>query len=79
MAYLIPLLVSLQLYRHLPWFDYTVSRPMYNNMLRFESDQHIAEFRQPVLILHAEDDLVVPFDLGYKVSAPVYSRFLPRY
>uniref|UniRef100_A0A2M4AFT3 Putative monoacylglycerol lipase abhd12 n=1 Tax=Anopheles triannulatus TaxID=58253 RepID=A0A2M4AFT3_9DIPT len=56
-----------KLYRHLPWFDYTVSKPMYNNMLRFESDQHIAEFRQPVLILHAEDDLVVPFDLGYKL------------
>ncbi|XP_058054657.1 lysophosphatidylserine lipase ABHD12 isoform X1 [Anopheles bellator] len=56
-----------KLYRHLPWFDYTVSVPMYNNMLRFESDQHIAEFRQPVLILHAEDDLVVPFALGYKL------------
>lgn len=41
---------------------------MYKNKLRFESDQHIAEFRQPVLILHAEDDLVVPFELGYKVS-----------
>ncbi|XP_035894064.1 lysophosphatidylserine lipase ABHD12 isoform X2 [Anopheles stephensi] len=56
-----------KLYRHLPWFDALISRPMYNNMLRFESDQHIAEFRQPVLILHAEDDLVVPFELGYKL------------
>uniref|UniRef100_A0A182MFN5 Serine aminopeptidase S33 domain-containing protein n=1 Tax=Anopheles culicifacies TaxID=139723 RepID=A0A182MFN5_9DIPT len=56
-----------KLYRHLPWFDILISRPMYNNMLRFESDQHIAEFRQPVLILHAEDDLVVPFELGYKL------------
>uniref|UniRef100_A0A182RW65 Serine aminopeptidase S33 domain-containing protein n=1 Tax=Anopheles funestus TaxID=62324 RepID=A0A182RW65_ANOFN len=56
-----------KLYRHLPWFDMLISRPMYNNMLRFESDQHIAEFRQPVLILHAEDDLVVPFELGYKL------------
>ncbi|XP_053669516.1 lysophosphatidylserine lipase ABHD12 [Anopheles marshallii] len=56
-----------KLYRHLPWFDFLISRPMYNNKLRFESDQHIAEFRQPVLILHAEDDLVVPFELGYKL------------
>ncbi|XP_041781230.1 lysophosphatidylserine lipase ABHD12 isoform X2 [Anopheles merus] len=56
-----------KLYRHLPWFDYLISRPMYKNKLRFESDQHIAEFRQPVLILHAEDDLVVPFELGYKL------------
>lgn len=57
------------MYRHLPWFDYTISSPMYANELRFESDQHIAEFRQPVLILHAEDDHVVPFNLGYKVSS----------
>lgn len=40
---------------------------MYDNKLRFESDQHIAEFRQPVLIMHAEDDRVVPFHLGYKL------------
>lgn len=40
---------------------------MYDNKLRFESDQHIAEFRQPVLIMHAEDDNVVPFHLGYKL------------
>lgn len=40
---------------------------MYSNSLRFESDQHISEFRQPVMILHAEDDYVVPFQLGYKL------------
>ncbi|XP_055619568.1 lysophosphatidylserine lipase ABHD12 isoform X2 [Toxorhynchites rutilus septentrionalis] len=56
-----------KLYRHLPWFDFMISKPMYSNQLRFESDQHIAEFRQPVLILHAEDDHVVPFKLGYKL------------
>lgn len=56
-----------KLYRHLPWFDYTITKPMYANELRFESDQHIAEFRQPVMILHAEDDHVVPFHLGYKL------------
>lgn len=56
-----------KLFRNLPWFNYMVAQPMYSNFLRFESDQHIAEFRQPVLILHAEDDMVVPFHLGYKV------------
>lgn len=40
---------------------------MYSNKLRFESDKHIGEFRQPVMILHAEDDYVVPFELGYKL------------
>lgn len=57
-----------KLFRHLPWFDYTISEPMYANHLRFETDKNIAKFRQPVMILHAEDDLVVPFKLGYKVS-----------
>lgn len=56
-----------RLFRNLPWFDYTIARPLYSNHLRFESDEHIAEFRQPVMILHAEDDLVIPFELGYKV------------
>lgn len=40
---------------------------MYSNSLRFESDQHISEFRQPIMILHAEDDYVVPFQLGYQL------------
>ncbi|CAD7088179.1 unnamed protein product [Hermetia illucens] len=55
------------LFRNLPWFEHTISRPMYANSLRFESDKHINEFRQPVLILHAEDDIVVPFELGYRL------------
>lgn len=57
-----------KLFRHLPWFDYTIAEPMYANHLRFESDKNLAKFRQPVMILHAQDDLVVPFKLGYKVS-----------
>lgn len=40
---------------------------MYANSLRFESDKHISEFRQPILIVHAEDDYVVPFQLGYRL------------
>lgn len=57
-----------RLFRNLPWFDYMISRPMYSNHLRFQSDQHIGEFREPVLIMHAEDDLVIPFELGYRVG-----------
>lgn len=55
------------LFRNLPWFERTISKPLHANELRFESDRHISEFRQPILILHAEDDLVVPFKLGYKL------------
>lgn len=57
-----------RMFRNLPWFEYMIARPLHSSHLRFESDQHISEFRQPVLIMHAEDDLVIPFDLGYKVS-----------
>lgn len=55
------------LFRHLPWFNLLIAQPMYNNYLRFESDKHIGTFRQPVMIVHAEDDLVVPFKLGYQL------------
>lgn len=58
-----------KLFRKLPWFNYTIADPMYANHLRFESDRHIAAYRQPITIIHAEDDLVVPFKLGYKVSS----------
>ncbi|XP_068145176.1 lysophosphatidylserine lipase ABHD12 isoform X1 [Drosophila tropicalis] len=54
-------------FKHLPWFDFTISRPMYSNKLRFESDIHIHEFPQPIMIIHAEDDVVVPFILGYRL------------
>lgn len=57
-----------RLFRKLPWFNYTIVNPMFDNNLRFESDKHICSFPQPVTILHAEDDLVVPYKLGYKVK-----------
>lgn len=56
-----------RLFRHLPWFDVTVSHPMFQNNLRFQSDKNIAQIHQPIAIIHAQDDLVVPFKLGYKV------------
>lgn len=54
-------------FKHLPWFNYTIVEPMYENNLRFESDKHIATFSQPIMILHAEDDIVVPYKLGHQV------------
>lgn len=56
-----------RLFRHLPWFNYTIAEPMFENNLCFESDKHIGAFPQPIIILHAEDDLVVPYKLGYKL------------
>ncbi|CRK98025.1 CLUMA_CG011394, isoform A [Clunio marinus] len=55
------------LFRNLPWFETTILKPIYENGFRFESDQRISEFRSPVMILHAENDRVIPYELGYKL------------
>lgn len=60
-------------FRHLPWFDFTIVDPMFENNLRFQSDKHIATFPQPIMILHAEDDIVVPYKLGHKVRMNFFS------
>lgn len=59
--------VILQFFRNMPWFKYTVVDALYNSGFRFESDAHIMHVDNPILILHAEDDLVVPFKLGFRV------------
>lgn len=40
---------------------------MQENNFTFKSDEYIRKVNAPILILHAEDDLVVPYKLGYKV------------
>ncbi|XP_014249652.1 monoacylglycerol lipase ABHD12 isoform X2 [Cimex lectularius] len=52
---------------YLPWFDYFFTEPMYNNGLQFESDKHLLKVSTPILILHAEDDIVIPVALGEKL------------
>lgn len=41
--------------------------PFYKNNLRFESDKHITKIDCPIMILHAEDDGVIPVFLAEKV------------
>lgn len=41
---------------------------MQENNLTFKSDEHIKNIKSPILILHAEDDKVVPAELGRKVK-----------
>jgi pimeloyl-ACP methyl ester carboxylesterase len=57
----------IQLYRQLPWFEYFFVDPVGENQLLFETDKHLGIIKSPVLILHAEDDMVVPFLLGRRV------------
>ncbi|KAJ8669303.1 hypothetical protein QAD02_000562 [Eretmocerus hayati] len=56
-----------RIFKHLPWFHWAFVEPLYDNELRFESDKHIGKIQCPVMILHAEDDIVVPFSLGEKL------------
>lgn len=56
-----------QLFRPLPWFDFFFVDPVYDNNLRFESDVNLRNVTAPILILHAEDDHIVPYKLGLKL------------
>ncbi|XP_043664887.1 lysophosphatidylserine lipase ABHD12 isoform X1 [Vespula pensylvanica] len=56
-----------QIFKHLPWFNWLVVEPFYNNGLRFESDKHIGNVTCPIMILHAEDDNIIPLYLGEKL------------
>lgn len=57
-----------QPFKHLPWFMYTIVDPMLENKFVFASDVYIKKVNCPILILHAKDDGVVPYELGYRVS-----------
>lgn len=55
-----------KLFKYLPWFEFTIVDPMASNF-RFETDKYICGIDIPIMILHAEDDRVVPFRLGHKL------------
>ncbi|XP_061083515.1 lysophosphatidylserine lipase ABHD12 isoform X1 [Conger conger] len=54
-------------YRLLPGFDWFFLDTITVNDIRFASDENMGHISCPVLILHAEDDTVVPFHLGKKL------------
>ncbi|KAG8234457.1 hypothetical protein J437_LFUL011856 [Ladona fulva] len=56
-----------QLFRWMPWFDHFFLNPVNANNLAFETDKHLKNVNIPIIILHAEDDAVVPFKLGLKL------------
>ncbi|KAG6797129.1 monoacylglycerol lipase ABHD12 isoform X1 [Apis mellifera caucasica] len=56
-----------QIFKHLPWFHWIIVEPFYDNFLRFESDKHVEKIQCPIMILHAEDDNIIPFALGEKL------------
>ncbi|XP_019770812.1 lysophosphatidylserine lipase ABHD12 isoform X2 [Dendroctonus ponderosae] len=55
-----------KIFKFLPWFRLTIVEPMSENF-RFETDKYICGVNLPIMILHAEDDKVVPYKLGVKL------------
>ncbi|CAG9839300.1 unnamed protein product [Diabrotica balteata] len=53
-----------KIFTFLPWFDYVAIQPMKKNGLTLESDKYICEVDAPIIILHAQDDNVIPIKLA---------------
>jgi abhydrolase domain-containing protein 12 len=54
-------------FRVMPWFSWVFIEAIKLNNIRFESDKHINGVTVPVIILHATDDGIVPYELGRKL------------
>ncbi|KAK3893423.1 hypothetical protein Pcinc_002762 [Petrolisthes cinctipes] len=57
-----------QLFHYLPYFDWAFVQPLKSIDAEFKSDAHIPKVTCPILILHAQDDNVVPVQLGRKLE-----------
>ncbi|XP_064098318.1 lysophosphatidylserine lipase ABHD12-like [Macrobrachium nipponense] len=60
-------LCHVDLFRGLPYFDWAFVEPLKDIDVQFQSDVHITKITTPLIILHAHDDRVIPFDLGKKL------------
>ncbi|GJQ79019.1 hypothetical protein Trydic_g180 [Trypoxylus dichotomus] len=67
-----------KLFSFLPWFHSTIVEPMQENKFIFATDRHILNVDCPILILHAEDDRIVPFHLGFKLYREALKYRKPR-
>lgn len=72
------------IYRYLPGFDWFFLDPITESGIIFPNDENVQHITCPLLILHAEDDAVIPFHLGrklYDIAASSRSsrkvRFIP--
>merc|ERR1712138_36944 len=48
----------------MPWFDWFFTKSLKDSDIGFETYHNITVIDCPIMILHAEDDAVVPFELG---------------
>ncbi|XP_044008566.1 lysophosphatidylserine lipase ABHD12-like [Aphidius gifuensis] len=56
-----------KLFSFLPWFYWSVIEPVDKQNLKFQSDKYIGVIKCPIIVIHAEDDEIVPFKLGEKL------------
>ncbi|XP_063774187.1 lysophosphatidylserine lipase ABHD12 isoform X1 [Pseudophryne corroboree] len=64
------------IYRYFPGFDWFFLDPITASGIKFANDENVKYISCPLLILHAEDDPVIPFHLGrklYNIAAPARS------
>ncbi|KAB0401541.1 hypothetical protein E2I00_017609, partial [Balaenoptera physalus] len=55
------------IYRYFPGFDWFFLDPITSSGIQFANDENVKHISCSLLILHAEDDPVVPFQLGRKL------------
>nr|CAH7765324.1 unnamed protein product [Callosobruchus chinensis] len=61
-----------KIFAWLPWFHITVVKPLHDNGFVFDTASYLKNINCSVMILHAEDDSIVPYTFGqklYKIAA----------
>jgi len=56
-----------QIVRYLPWFDFFIIDPVIENGIVFDTEENLKNAKVPVLILHARDDAIIPYQLSERL------------
>ncbi|NXL34302.1 ABD12 lipase, partial [Glaucidium brasilianum] len=64
-----------KIYRQFPGFDYLILDSLALGNMFFRSDENVKVLACPLLILHAEDDTVVPPHLGRKLFETAHGAY----
>ncbi|NXL46895.1 ABD12 lipase, partial [Podilymbus podiceps] len=64
-----------KIYRHFLGFEYLILDSLALGNMFFRSDENVKVLTCPLLILHAEDDAVLPSDLGRKLFETARSAY----
>lgn len=59
---------------YLPWFSWVLSSAAKSNNIRLASDEHITGVTGRIMILHAVDDPIIPYDLALKLRDAAVRR-----